>query len=208
MRKVLIVLAVFVFQGVAFSNEIGVKAGVDSLRRESYGGSSFKKKEIGFSLAAEYLGTINNFVKIGVGSEYVLPKSINYGGDAFKSKLKKEVGKKLKGLSKELEKELEVDKPVPAQPDPSYVPVYFSVKVTPIPTFFLKGNLGYSVYFDGMPKGSPSSSGGLYYAVGVGHEFLFGLTLDVTYSHYGCKNVVDRGFSRVALNLGYSFKLF
>jgi hypothetical protein len=222
MKKVLIVLAVFVFQGVAFSGEINVKAGVDPFRKMN--SISSGKKEVGFSLGAEYLATINNFVKIGGGLEYVLPKTIKYG-EYFESKLKKgvkeatkELAEKMpKKLAEEMAEKLAKTQKADVLPEPSYMPIYVSIKVIPIPTFFLKGNIGYSVYFDGIPKTAlyPSkseyTSGGLYYAVGVGHKFLLGLTLDVTYSHYGFgihsgSENLRKGLSRIALNIGYSFK--
>jgi opacity protein-like surface antigen len=219
MRKVLVVLAVFVFQGIAFSGEINVRGGVDCYRGV---GTDFRINEtkimtvphtsaeaVGFSLATEYLGTINDFIKIGGGVEYVLPKAINTNGFAGSF---------------------------------AFCPIYFSIQANPAADgFFLKGNLGYVIHFGNdvvidalmnamranlaanlpdMATFTPTKSGGLYFAAGIGYEFSSGLILDLTYSHYnvsiggyistnedGAWGGCDIGFHRVALGVGYKFKL-
>jgi hypothetical protein len=211
MRKVLIAMAVFVFQGVAFSGEINVKAGIDTVRGcklaqcngdEGESVISTFEAASGFSLAAEYLEKVSDFIKIGWGAECVLPKIYDLGGINIKSNKH-------------------------TMPSHAYAfvyaPIYLSIQANLTDDFFLKGNLGYVTYFNdlasaayGLTSYDLTKSGGLYFAISAGREFLSGLILDLTYSYYSTsaalKNNTDwlrsnTKFHRIALGVGYKFKL-
>ncbi|MDR2191895.1 MAG: porin family protein [Endomicrobium sp.] len=92
------------------------------------------------------------------------------------------------------------------------LPIDATVEANPIsaiPDFFFKGNIGYGFL---IPEGKDSTKSGLYYGVGAGYNFPFGLVVDVLYSwqktSYKEDSVnTDLSYRKLNINVGYKFKL-
>jgi hypothetical protein len=239
-KLVLAVVAMFVFSGAVFSeNEFNIKVSLDpygKIKREGYEKeetvlkteqttsgfltklpkqdkiktSSTPKFKDSIAVACEYLFSVNDYLKLGLGFEYLPTREYDYYDDYIITK-------------ENIRKYTEY----------SWLPMYFTAKVSPIPSargVFIKGSIGYAMFFsdeeeflrseaettldyDNSEKIkwkwypdllvnqidnetllraksgkwdtlSVKNKGGLYYAASVGYEFSSGLTLDLTYSHY------------------------
>jgi len=61
----------------------------------------------------------------------------------------------------------------------SFLPVYITAQINPYRGFFIKGNLGKNIYCGVDERFLDDVSGGLYYAIGLGYEFSFGLIVEL-----------------------------
>jgi len=94
----------------------------------------------------------------------------------------------------------------------SFLPIYATVEVNPIEAakeVFFKANLGYGLVF---PESGGDSESGLYWAIGAGYNFPFGLIVDLSYGwHYfsvsDFGNSIDYTYSKLGINVGYKFKI-
>jgi opacity protein-like surface antigen len=119
--------------------------------------------------------------------------------------------------------------------DITALPVYVTVQITPIEQVkeaYLKANIGYTVYSDvnsgiaaaltsmGALKSKESSSGGIYFGVGAGYEFAFGLIVEAMYEYFKCEKEysliinndpakfnIETSYSQLGLKVGYKFKI-
>ncbi|MDR1941638.1 MAG: hypothetical protein LBQ47_04870 [Endomicrobium sp.] len=121
----------------------------------------------------------------------------------------------------------------------SWLPIYATVQVNPIkaaPEVYFKGDIGYNIiadddfeyttedYDSNIVKGDTERKGGLYWALGAGYEFPFGLVLDLSYGFYYSTTEVkyqydflgdvareehtfDNAYSKLTLSVGYKFKI-
>lgn len=194
MKKVLLaVLAVAFVSGSAMSASIGVKAGVDFGGSISGSGDTSGSTDVksGFSLAGEVLFPVSPVVELGGGLEYVAPRDFDVSGD--KSKF-------------------------------TYMPIFFTINVhawpNAAPGVFFKSNLGYNVMFseDWSERGytARDSKGGVYFGLGGGYVFDFGLSLDLMWGIYNASTEARRGsrdwdlgfnLSKVTLSVGYKFNI-
>jgi hypothetical protein len=170
MITILLICVLFVFVSPLSFGDLNVKTGV-TLTGKTKGlnllMSGINSKEsfdlnTGFALGVEYLVPLIDFVKVGGGVQYYLPKE-------FKDK-----------------------KIIPADLIYSWVPIYFTVKVNPFVALlngiFVKANIGYN-FFNGNAQTAVVSgrelkteySGGTYYSFGAGYEFLF-IILEVLFN--------------------------
>ena len=90
----------------------------------------------------------------------------------------------------------------------SFLPIYATVEVNPIKPakeVFFKANLGYGL---AIPEGDGDTESGLYYAIGAGYNFPFGLILDISYAwHTITSGDADFTYSKIGLNAGWKFKI-
>jgi hypothetical protein len=194
MKKLLIVFAAMVlFTGIGLAEGRGdviVKLGLDpvgNFHLESEGRSDSEGMKFGLNFSAEYLYPVHDIVKIGAGLEYMLEREVD---------------------AKSADKF-------------SYLPIYAAVKVNPISAaseVFFKGNIGYNVLFNVKDlEGDTDKKGGLYWALGAGYEFDFGLVLEAMYGFYyskidfGNQSIdsfsIDYTYSKLGINIGYKFEL-
>jgi hypothetical protein len=98
------------------------------------------------------------------------------------------------------------------------MPLYASAQTNPFKSnkeIFFKGNIGYSVIYDN--NFGYNEKGGMYYAIGIGYEFSFGLIFEFVYERYAysyeylwlwdTRRKVDAYFWMTGINLGYKFKI-
>ncbi|MDR1695328.1 MAG: outer membrane beta-barrel protein [Endomicrobium sp.] len=193
MRKVSALLFVFLFfAGVSFAaGEVNVKLGLDPVgnfdAKLDLGEDASESFKFGFNLSAEYLYPVHEIVRVGAGLEYLFPREVD----------------------------------VEESPKFSWLPVYATVLVnpiTPVPELYFKGNIGYTVLFDvSNADDLANEKGGLYWALGAGYEFDFGLVLEAMYGFYYSSydityagqtvGTVDITHSKLGINIGYKFKL-
>lgn len=97
----------------------------------------------------------------------------------------------------------------------SYMPIYISAEVSPIAPLrelYFKGNLGYNVLFDWDIDAYKDQSGGVYFALGAGYVFDFGLILEAMYSYYYATFTYGPydgsvSYGKLGLNVGYRFNI-
>ncbi|MDR2818475.1 MAG: porin family protein [Endomicrobium sp.] len=101
----------------------------------------------------------------------------------------------------------------------SFLPVYVTAQINPYRGFFIKGNLGKNIYCGVDERFLDDVSSGLYYAIGLGYEFSFGLIVEITHNKYECTGVFGKSVpssygyhgrlycSKNILSLGYKFKI-
>lgn len=195
MKKIFFsVLALVFFCGSAFAAGIVIKPKVG----HNISGNAYYNLEsaddddspTGINLAGEFFYKMNDVFKIGEGIEYLLPREAFNSDDKF-----------------------------------SFMAVYTTVEVSPLKPLrelYLKSNLGVNALFDyelNNPLISYSNqTGGLYFAIGAGYEFKFGLMLELMYSYYYGSMDVTTNFPRYmkgkfnlnyetwTLNVGYKFE--
>jgi hypothetical protein len=143
-----------------------------------------KETKIGVVISAEYLQPVIDGpikLKMGFGAQYLLPrqtqedfKIVPYDFTAFGQRYKADAVK-YEGVKF------------------SWIPVYFTVQVNPIPyaALFVKTNIGYNVYFnadspdtDDKTDISVEKTNGAYWGLSTGYEFDSGLILEVGYDVY------------------------
>jgi len=96
----------------------------------------------------------------------------------------------------------------------NFVPIYGTIEISPIksaPGVFFKGNIGFSV---GDVSGSfeSGSYGGIYYGLGAGYEFPFGLFFDALYSWTTMNGTSSWSgnfttFKKFTISAGYKFAI-
>jgi hypothetical protein len=100
----------------------------------------------------------------------------------------------------------------------SFLPAYITAQINLYRGFFIKGNLGKNIYCGVDERFLQDLSGGLYYAMGLGYEFSFGLILEITHNKYECTGTFGKStlysgdygslsYSKNILSLGYKFKI-
>jgi hypothetical protein len=216
------------FAGDGENGEINVKAGLglinsvsgDYTATSSYGSFDIsdyiddETPDIGVDLSAEYLYKINDIVKVGAGLTYFIKRE-------WDSKL------------------TPPDSPVNLKykNDITALPIYVTVQISPIEQVreaYFKANIGYTIYSDMNGMGDhpgafgenisnfkDSISGGLYFGVGAGYEFAFGLIVEALYESFKCEKEysftdedgdsgkfnMETSYSQVGLKVGYKFKI-
>jgi len=199
-KLVLAVLAVAVIAGAASAkgSEFKIKVGLETAGSTSIsaGGDSVSGlgTNLGVGAAAEFLFPVCSIVKIGPGLEASFARNINdkrFTGNGYTTSL-------------------------------FFVPVYVTIEVNPIksaPEVFFKGNIGYNIgqmtqAFNGsVLDSSPSGETGLYYGLGAGYQFPFGLFLDAMYSVNRLSDSLDDfggyalTYSKLTISAGYKFNL-
>jgi hypothetical protein len=183
-NKMLLVLTIAVvtigmtWAGDGKFGEINLKAGYqfEGLVRDNitewfdYNIHNFYQTDPGIYFGAEYLYSLfNQTLKIGVGTQYELPKEAwdGWSGDAA-----------------DLENE---------RVKYSLLPVYAAIQYHPIRNFqglFIKGNIGYTFLtsIGLLPEGKPNTpslvekKGGLYWQISAGFEADWGLLLECFYN--------------------------
>lgn len=180
-------LALILASGAAFAVEgavINIKAGLDTAGNMSASrdGNGNKRVKVGISLTGEYLFKMNDIVKLGGGMEYLLPRDFD----------------------------------TEFAPSFSFLPIYLSAEITPIPPLrelYFKGNIGYNVLFDyDYELLKFDEKGGMYFAIGAGYVFDFGLFLETLYGfYYGSLSggLLDIGvaYTKLGFNAGYRFNI-
>ena len=193
-KLVLALLAVAVMAGAAFAEgeEMKVKVGLEmanNLNESNSGGNI--DMDMGFGGSLEFLFPVASIVKIGPGI------GVSYAG------IKQTPDMKANGVTESF----------------TNVPIYATIEVNPIkeaPGVFFKGSLGLNIgtlsvsgpSIMGVNSGSSSGSG-IYYGIGAGYQFPFGLFLDAMYSGNGA---AEEGggtitYSKVSISAGYKFAL-
>jgi hypothetical protein len=85
----------------------------------------------------------------------------------------------------------------------SALPIYLTAQINPFfGGLFIKGNFGRNIYSSIDKKFFKNVSGKYYYAVGIGHEFSFGLIVEFIYSIYEASDI---SYAKNTLNFGYKF---
>ncbi|MCL2144539.1 MAG: outer membrane beta-barrel protein [Endomicrobia bacterium] len=159
-------------------------------------GSYVVDADIDFNTSIEYLYKINEMFRVGPGIEFA-------------------IGTKDKNDSVQA----------------ANIPFYVSLECHPFKEteeIFFRGNIGYTYFNFDRYIGNETviihteykSKGGIYYALGAGYAFKFGLIVDLTYGFYhgsfyiediytGTKIQPDVNITlrRFALNAGYKFKI-
>jgi hypothetical protein len=211
MKKILLLLLIVLFVTANAYSELNVKAGVDTFGALSFlnkGNGGGRNTDIGYSAAAEYLYPVSGIIKIGLGAEYL--------------------------FSRETKEELLDDDDTMGQLWSSYefnyMPVYLTAKISLEETLeglYLKGNIGYNVLHDLQLKSTLNGhsltsdfgsdhSGGIYFALGAGYEFPFGLLFDVMYSYYSDSFKFDvysdiingrSVYTKLGFNIGYKLDI-
>jgi len=199
MKKVFLALvAIAVMSCIAFAEgkgEINVKAslapfGALVLQEEMEYNTRMKTivdTKVSFGFAGEYLYGLDDFVKVGAGLEYTLgikPKNTDFAGDDYTM---------------------------------SVLPIYASLQINPVSSnkeIFIKGNIGYvaDVFMDTEEGFNEGIDGAVYWSVGAGYEFPFGLIAEISYSRYNLtSDDIPSGGSayvdKYAINLGYKIKI-
>ena len=172
-----------VFAMTNTDNEFIVKAGIQPQGSVSIDGSS-SDTNIGISAGFEYFKYLNNIVAVGAGASYDLPRK-------FKDDI--------------------IDGSV------SFLPLSVAVKArTPIQGFdnnfpFIVGRIGYSAFMNNSDD-IKSSSGGLYYSLGLGVSIDY-LVIEAAYAanKFSFKNPVtdtnlDGTYSTISLYVGFKFE--
>jgi hypothetical protein len=239
MKKLVIaVCAVVMSVGSVFAvGEVNVKAGLDiGAGGTFYGNSESKESQtliadpsysysnkninnvsgdtLGFTLGAEYLYPILSSLKIGAGFEYLVPRNANVRFDHSIPKFDEKA----------------IDFTV------GYLPIYVTAQTNPlsaIPEIYVKGNVGYSMFFLNWNKDKKllfgddtkeTIGGGVYVQLATGYEFASGLILELswTYITSSAEYKRDEGddfvdatytekydltFRKIGITAGYKFKL-
>ena len=190
MKKVVLIVLALCFSAAASFAEFNLKTSYDfsgTIKAESGSYSSSRDVNNSVTLSGDYLRNINQFVKIGGGFEFVIPRTYEKStGDttgAF--------------LFMPLYFTVQVN-PLPMAPE-----------------VFVKGNIGYNILFAQADLESGASTNcKMYYAASAGYEFPFGLLFDLTYAVYQAKEEwstyyykysYDLTYTRVGVNIGYKF---
>ncbi|MDR1696178.1 MAG: outer membrane beta-barrel protein [Endomicrobium sp.] len=192
MKKVTLLLFVFLFfAGMSFAeSEVNLKLGLDpsgKFKAESSAGGGLEPSEFGVNLSGEYLYRAYEILRVGAGLEYLFPRGVDIAG-----------GEKY-----------------------SWLPFYATVLVNPLksaPGLYLKGNIGYSILFNvvDFPEGVDprSKKGGIYWALGAGYEFGFGLVFEAMYGSYSSSynrseaETFDLTYGKFGINIGYKFNFY
>ncbi|MCL2390646.1 MAG: porin family protein [Endomicrobia bacterium] len=186
MKKFLAVLALIclsstaVFAMTSTDNEFIVKAGIQPQGSVSIDGNS-SDTNVGISAGFEYFKYLNNIVAVGAGASYDLPRKF---------------------------KDNAIDGSV------SFLPLSIAVKArTPLQGFdnnfpFIVGRLGYSAFMNNSDY-IKSSSGGLYYSLGLGVSIDY-LVIEAAYAanKFSFKNPADKDgtYSTISLYVGFKFE--
>ncbi|MCL1972323.1 MAG: porin family protein [Endomicrobia bacterium] len=195
MKKLgLAVLAVVFMAGSIFAegSEMKIKIGLDTPGTVSASNVDLDT-ETGIGIALEFLFPVSKIVKFGPAIGY-----------SFAREIKLTDFQKAVGITKETL---------------SFVPIYATAEINPIkslPEIFFKGNFGFNfgtlsidqtLPFFGNVSGSTTKFG-MYYGLGAGYNFPFGLFLDVLYSW---NNMSEDGgtltYSKFSISAGYRFDI-
>ncbi|MDR1195454.1 MAG: hypothetical protein LBL00_03150 [Endomicrobium sp.] len=194
MKKLLLALCFMcLLSAAAFAKpkddqEFIVKAGIQPQSSVGFGGES-QDLNIGLSAGFEYFKYFGNIAAFGVGAVYDLPRKF---------------------------KDDDIDGSI------SFLPMYAGVKVrTPLEGLnnnyaFLSGRLGYGAFMYNDIDAIKSSSGGLYYAVGLGVSISY-LVLEAVYSVSNYSYTVIQGpgmsnksyddeYSAISIYAGFKFE--
>ncbi|MDR2425723.1 MAG: hypothetical protein LBD46_00830 [Endomicrobium sp.] len=179
-------LSATVFAKINDDQEFIIKAGIQPQSSAALGGESYDTN-IGISAGFEYFKYFGSIAAVGMGAVYDLPR--NFKDDNLSGNI-------------------------------SFVPMYVGVKVrTPLEGLnnnfaFLSGRLGYGAFIYNDIDMIKSSSGGIYYAVGLGVSISY-LVLEAVYgvSNYSyktgqgvtSKNYDDK-YSTISVYIGFKFE--
>jgi len=175
-------IAAPVFAKANDDQEFIVKVGAQPQSTASIDGKDYDTN-VGISAGFEYFKYFGNIVAAGAGAVYDFPRNFKDSG---------------------------VDGNI------SFVPMYVGVKVrTPLEGLnnnyaFLSGRLGYSAFINDGIAGVKSSSGGLFYGVGLGVSISY-LVLEAVYgiSNYSYNTGAasfDEKYSTISIYAGFKFE--
>jgi len=195
-KLVLAVLAIIVMAGLGFAQgaEMKVKLGLETQNSVINQWNNVTGTNNGIAAAAEILFSAGDTVKIGPGF-----------GVSFSRDAKFPDYEKAYGISESI----------------SMIPIYVTMEINPIkaaPGVFFKGNIGcviatvsetnpYNLLI-GPTDTISSHYGGIYYGLGAGYEFPFGLFFDALYNWNTLfVDSVVGTYGKLTISAGYKFNL-
>ena len=199
MKKFFLTVVLLSFVSCMAFADLNARIGAGLINSFSFSNSYVRgaaDADIDFNTSIEYLFKINDMFRIGQGIEFAIGT--------------KDKNDSVQALN---------------------IPFYVSLECHPFKEaeeIFFRGNIGYTYFNFDRYIGNKTvtvhteyiSKGGIYYALGAGYAFKFGLIVDLTYGFYHGtfyeKNIytgtqlypaIDTTVRRLALNAGYKFKI-